>query len=288
MRIGVIGAGRMAQRRVENLPPGCDLNAIWAPNYDSPRYAGKPFDDYIVPDAATVIDMSDLIIVATPHSYLQHYAALTSKRLFVEKPGGIPGDTLLPARYGYNHRFWPGVTYAKRAITAPILHIRGVYGHGNADRMWRMDPELSGGGELLDQGSHLIDLTRFLTGEEVSLLDSRLSVEWWDSPVEDTAHFTLKCGIAMAFHHVSWCEWSPVFSFDIITEAEKITINGFPWTGQTVNVTTRAGNHTTERFYGDQSLRLELQDMLDNGTTGATRRDAQAVLDIITQSYDPR
>ena len=47
------------------------------------------------------------------------------------------------------------------------MFIRGRYGHGGRvgyDREWRADPALSGGGELIDQGVHLIDLSRWFLG----------------------------------------------------------------------------------------------------------------------------
>lgn len=284
MKVGFIGAGRMTQRRLDNLPVGWEPVAIYTHDKITDRYAGRDIDALLVPSPAEVIDQSDLVIVATPHVYLNDYAWQiydAGKRVFVEKPGGIPGDKPLPpCKVGYNHRFWPGIQVAKHAITGEILHIRGVYGHGNADRLWRMDPKLSGGGEFLDQGSHLIDLTRFFVGD-VMLSHAMLTTGTWDTELEDTAHFILRAGITVIQHSVSWCEWAPIFRFEIITKNEKIVVEGFPWQRQTITVTNRNG---TSRWIGnwqkDHSLRLEL-----SAKDGATSEDAQAVLVIIGEAY---
>jgi predicted dehydrogenase len=74
----------------------------------------------------------------------------------------------------YNFRFVPALMRAKRMITdgmvGDIYSFRAEYYHsGNSDPLkplsWRMKGELSGGGALVDLGSHVIDLVRHLLGE---------------------------------------------------------------------------------------------------------------------------
>ena len=101
-------------------------------------------------------------------------------------------------KVGFNHRFHPGIRQA-RAIVAegtlgPLLYLRGRYGHGGRlgyEREWRADPERSGGGELLDQGVHLVDLARWFAGEFVETT-AHLGRYFWDMPVEDNAFLLLK------------------------------------------------------------------------------------------------
>jgi predicted dehydrogenase len=48
-----------------------------------------------------------------------------------------------------------------------LMFLRARYGHGGRvgyDKEWRADPKLSGGGELIDQGIHLIDLAGWFLG----------------------------------------------------------------------------------------------------------------------------
>ena len=75
-------------------------------------------------------------------------------------------------RIGFNHRYHRAFRDARRLIDdgalGPLMFVRARYGHGGRvgyDKEWRADPALSGGGELIDQGCHLIDLARWLLGD---------------------------------------------------------------------------------------------------------------------------
>ncbi len=287
MRVGFIGAGRMAQRRLLNLPQGWEPVAV----YDKPgarvdvELARDQMEALHVGSPEEVIDASDLVIVATTHSTLAaygHQIVDAGKQAFIEKPGGVPGDSLPVARYGFNHRFWPGIRAARAEITGRVLHIRGVYGHGNADRLWRMDPALSGGGELIDQGSHLIDLARTFLGD-LTVRSYHGSTGFWPTDVEDTAVLVVE-GEGVATLQVSWCEWEPLFRWEILTENERIRVEGFPWKRQECAVTNRDGSQREFRWWGnDQSLLHELEDV--DSLVGATQTDAAAVLHVIQTCY---
>src|SRR5205823_1353389 len=124
--------------------------------------------------------------------------------VLVEKPGARSAselDTVLAAaaksgvsvRAGFNHRYHRGFRKAREIVESgalgPLMFIRGRYGHGGRpgyDREWRADPELSGGGELIDQGIHLIDLARWFLGE-FTAVRGRTRTYFWDMPVEDNA-----------------------------------------------------------------------------------------------------
>ena len=75
-------------------------------------------------------------------------------------------------KVGYNHRYHPAFLKAKKMIKenqiGKLMYIRAVYGHGgrlNYNKEWRFNKKLSGGGELIDKGSHLIDLSRIFLGD---------------------------------------------------------------------------------------------------------------------------
>jgi predicted dehydrogenase len=109
------------------------------------------------------------------------------------------------------------------------MFIRGRYGHGGRpgyDREWRADPALSGGGELIDQGAHLIDLSRWFLGDFLSVRGSART--WfWDMPVEDNGFLLLEtAGGQVAFLHASWTEWKNLFSFEIAGRVGKLEISG--------------------------------------------------------------
>ena len=124
------------------------------------------------------------VIVSTPNSALAP-AALAAVRcgrhVLLEKPGALNAAELrevqagaLPGtlvRISYNHRFHPALQKARTLVDegalGPLLFVRGRYGHGGRpgyDREWRSNPKLSGGGELIDQGVHLIDLAGWFRG----------------------------------------------------------------------------------------------------------------------------
>jgi predicted dehydrogenase len=129
---------------------------------------------------------ADIVIVATTNDALTPLsvsAVNAGKHVLVEKPAGRDVqelDTLIAAaarasrrvRVGFNHRYHPALREARRIVDSgalgPLMFVRGRYGHGGRigyEREWRSDPRLSGGGELIDQGVHLIDLAGWLLGE---------------------------------------------------------------------------------------------------------------------------
>ena len=77
-----------------------------------------------------------------------------------------------------------------------MMFLRGRYGHGGRkgyDREWRANPALSGGGELIDQGVHLIDLAGWFLGD-FTTHDGGI----YDDPADDTEWEKLKFGWADA------------------------------------------------------------------------------------------
>jgi predicted dehydrogenase len=155
------------------------------------------------------------------------------------------------------------------------MFIRGRYGHGGRigyDREWRARPEISGGGELMDQGVHLIDLARWFLGEFVTVQGS-IATYFWDMPVEDNSFLLLRTGRGQtAFLHASCTEWKNLFSFEIYGRAGKLELDGL------------GGSYGTERlaFYqmppemgpppttiweypmADNSWEAEFQDFLED------------------------
>ena len=124
------------------------------------------------------------------------------------------------------------------------MHLRGRYGHGGRlgyDREWRAEPARSGGGELIDQGMHLLDLTHWLAGP-LPLHSALLRTHFWDTPVEDNAALILGEAQARtapwAMLHVTWTEWKNLFSLEIYCRTAKLQVDGLA------------------RSYGPQTLRI--------------------------------
>src|SRR5260370_3190054 len=111
----------------------------------------------------------------------------------------------------------------------PLLFVRGRYGHGGRlgyEREWRADRQVSGGGELLDQGVHLIDLARWFLGDFRDVTGS-IHTYFWNIEVEDNGFLLLRTAQnQVAQLHVSWTEWKNLFSLEICAKHAKLEING--------------------------------------------------------------
>jgi predicted dehydrogenase len=155
----------------------------------------------------------------------------------------------LLVRAGYNHRYHPAFQQARRlfdsGVLGPLMFIRARYGHGGRvgyDKEWRADPKLSGGGELIDQGVHLIDLAGWFLGDWTRI-DGYVNTFFWNMPVDDNAFLHL-CNSSgqTAWLHASCTEWKNLFSFEIYGKVGKLHIEGL------------GGSYGVERLYHYQML----------------------------------
>jgi len=189
----------------------------------------------------------DAVIVATTNDALAPVtlaAVQAGKHVLVEKPAARNTAELRPVmaaaqsagvhvQVGFNHRYHPALRKAREICDSggvgPLLFIRGRYGHGGRpgyDREWRADPEIAGGGELIDQGVHLIDLSRWFLGPFTSV-QGCTHTYFWDMPVEDNAFLLLHTASRQAASlHVSCTEWKNLFSFEIYGRTGKLAIDG--------------------------------------------------------------
>lgn len=245
---GIIGCGLIGRKRLDSLPPGsvkavCDLD---------PRRAqalAERAGGVACPDAAALLAHPgvDAVVVATLNaslSPLAAQAAAAGKHVLVEKPAArtvaeldelaaAAAKTGVLVRVGYNHRCHPAVLKARAIVDSgalgPLMFIRGRYGHGGRvgyDREWRADPAQSGGGELIDQGVHLIDLAGWFLGEFASV-EGHVATYFWDMPVDDNAFLSLRTAAGQtAWLHVSCTEWKNLFSFEIYGRDGKLHLEG--------------------------------------------------------------
>lgn len=166
--------------------------------------------------------------------------------VLVEKPAGrsradvdrIEGAARRAGRIawiGFNHRFHPGIARAlaetRSGRHGPLLYVRARYGHGGRpgyESEWRFDQRVSGGGELIDQGMHLLDLCHALAGP-LPLHAALLRSSFWSGPVEDNAALLLgapgRTG-PWASLHASWTEWKNLFSLEVACQTAKLQVDG--------------------------------------------------------------
>ncbi len=249
MRVGIAGCGLIGQKRADALPSGY-LKAVADVSKDrAEKLAAKYPDVTAYSDWQEMIqrDDLDLIIVSTTNNWLAPItlAAVTAgKHVLVEKPAARHFSELDPVieaakKYrvtvmvGYNLRCHPAFIKAKEITQSGklghLLYIRGRYGHGGRpgyEKEWRANPEISGGGELLDQGVHLIDLSRWFLGE-FTKVNGHTHTYYWKMPVEDNGFMYLETASGqVAWLQVECTEWKNLFSYEIFFEKGKLQIDG--------------------------------------------------------------
>ncbi len=246
----VIGCGLIGRKRVQALgknPPllyTCDLDAARAADLAKLAPGCTAVTDYAV---ALADPRVTAVIVSTLNASLAPIALAAvraGKHVLVEKPGALNAAQLRAlrtaaattgarVRLGYNHRYHPALQKARELVDAgtlgPLMFLRARYGHGGRrgyDREWRADPALSGGGELIDQGVHLIDLAGWFLGD-FPTVDGHAATYFWDMKVDDNAFLSLRTAAGQtAWLHVSCTEWKNLFSLEIYGRDAKLALDG--------------------------------------------------------------
>ncbi len=249
LRVGLIGAGLIGGKRTAQMKGG-KLIAVSDLNRDRAAHLAAQHHAVVEEQWQNLVRRPDidLVIVSTTNAAIPECAigALEAgKHILVEKPAGRTAAEVRQiqvaavtarkfAGVGFNHRFHPAFLKAQQLMRSgelgPLMYIRARYGHGGRigyDREWRADPKISGGGELLDQGVHLIDLCRWLGGE-FDLKWGQAKTFFWDMPVEDNGFLLLSSRDQerMAFLHASCTEWKNLFDFEIFCRNAKLEIWG--------------------------------------------------------------
>jgi predicted dehydrogenase len=247
MRIGIVGCGLIGQKRAaaigdDKIVMVCDINLERARALAA-RVGATAVDDW----HKVVESDCEALFVSTSHDSLPMVALAAveaDKHVLVEKPAARSLEELVPVRdaarrrgvsvkAGYNHRFHPGLMAAKKIIAGgslgPLYYIRARYGHGGRkgyEQEWRCNRAVSGGGELIDQGAHLIDLSRWFLGD-LTLEYAATPTYFWPVSVEDNCFLALRGRRGeMAWLHATWTEWKNTFSFEITGRDGKLTIDG--------------------------------------------------------------
>jgi predicted dehydrogenase len=249
VRVGIVGCGLIGAKRAKAL--GSDGRLVAVADRDLARakrlaadHHGAAVDE---PEALCRRPDVDLVIVATTNDALAPLAlsaVRARKHVLVEKPAARRADELRPVaeaarasgvtvKVGFNHRFHPGLRQAKtlfaQGAVGPLMYIRARYGHGGRlgyESEWRADPEVAGGGELLDQGVHLIDLARWFAGDFTEVR-GEVATFFWKMPVEDNGFLQLKTAAGqLAWLHASCTEWKNLFSFEVFGRDGKLQVEG--------------------------------------------------------------
>lgn len=247
INFGIIGYGKMGQVRHEavNRTKTGKVASIYGYPGDNPPAALS------VPTPGDVLNNPeiDAIYVCGVNSLNRQVtiAALEAgKHVFCEKPpamngGDVEGIRAAEAKackvlmYGFNHRHHGAAVKMKEIVDegahGRILWMRGRYGKSvdeNYFDTWRAKPELAGGGILLDQGIHMLDLFLHLAGEfdEVQAMVQHL---YWDLPgIEDNVFANLRnseTGCCASLHS-TMIQWRHLFALEVFMERGYMVLNG--------------------------------------------------------------
>lgn len=299
VRFGIIGFGKMGRIRADVISAhdGALLTAASDPSAEfAPDCGFETYRDY----RALLETDIDAVVVATPNRFTSGIvcdALDAGKHVFCEKP---PGRTMmdiarimqaerrrpgLKLKFGFNHRYHSGIREAKRVVDSgslgPILWMRGVYGKAGGtgfEESWRSSKELCGGGILLDQGIHMLDLFRFFSGDFVEI-KSMVTTAHWPIEVEDNAFALLRDTHGrVAMLHSSSTQWKHRFNLEIYMAEGFVSVNGIlsstrSYGEETITVARKAAGagaptgkprEETVYFDTDPSWELEIDEFVDS------------------------
>lgn len=320
MRFGIVGCGLIGQKRASAIRAlGHDISVVTDSVADRAAALAKNYDATAISDWKALASADvDAVVIATSHDWLSPIAIAcldAGKHVLVEKPAGrslaevraIAEAAARNGRHvkvGYNHRFHPAIQKARKIFDAgeigALMFIRGRYGHGGRvgyEKEWRFNREKSGGGELLDQGSHLIDLAHWFLGD-FDGVKAELGTFFWTGEVEDNCFLTLRTPAGqIAWLHASWSEWKNMFSLEIYGRNGKLQVDGL---GGSYGVESLAffrmspemGPPETTRWewpFPDRSWDLEVAEFIDaiaqNRRPNGDIADAVSTMEVIDRVY---
>lgn len=248
MRAAIVGCGAIGHKRARALSDAtvticCDVEIERA------RSLAKEHNADAMTDWREAVANSkvDVVLACAPPNMLPSIAAAAAtagKHVLIEKPGArctaeleavktAAAGTRALVRIGFNHRYHRAFQKAREICDSgalgDIMFVRGRYGHGGRvgyEKEWRADPTVSGGGEGIDQGVHLVDLAGWFLGEFVRV-EGHAVTYYWNMPVDDNSFYLLRTATNQtAFLHASCTEWKNTFSFEIYGRLAKLEVSG--------------------------------------------------------------
>ena len=267
MKVGIIGYGVVGKTRFKSIIKNTSFEITSVSENNPSARIDIPENIQIFSDYQSLIAEADLdiVFISLPNKFAAHATILSLKKglhVFCEKP---PAKTLnelkevklissntpnLKLMYGFNHRFHLSVEEAKSIIDSnalgQIINMRGVYGKSQMISFnqtdWRTRREESGGGILLDQGIHMLDLMRYLSGEDFSEIFSFIDNAFWNFDVEDNAYVLMKSKTGVVAQlHSSATQWRHLFNLEITMEQGLFVLGGLL---------------TGSKSYGDETLTI--------------------------------
>ncbi|WP_395622136.1 Gfo/Idh/MocA family protein [Sphingomonas daechungensis] len=280
MKFGLIGAGAIGAIRASALErsKSCSLTAVH--DLDEARARSLAPSATFHSTVEALIESPDVeaVLISTPpqfHEALAVAAAKAGKHALVEKPMAATPDaceqmikaakaagTLLTV--GYNQRYFPALKVVRDAVMSGdigrLSHVRAYAGHGGLGEFkapWMYDQAVMGGGALMDNGTHIVDLVRYIVGDPTEVFGQALH-RVWGLDVEDEAMALLKSedGVAASIE-ASWDEWKG-YRFHIEAYGDRGMAKAYyaPMFATVIRMDKPGGSKSVERkFYPESIIR---------------------------------
>jgi len=327
IKVAIAGFGKIGQVRAKEINKNehTELVAIYDINkpekIDSNIKFCESFEELLSQDI-------DAVFVCAFNDVLANYTTLAlkaGKHVFCEKPPARTSQELKDVikiekssgkilKYGFNHRYHYSVIEAKKLIESgemgKLLWLRGVYGKaGSIDyhKNWRNYKHISGGGILIDQGIHMLDLMRYFSGQNFIHINSFVTTSFWDIEAEDNAFAIMQSNEKVtAMLHSSATQWKHKFLLEMCFEEGYINLDGILSGTRSYapeklvvgkrefeDITFAMGKpkETTTWFENDDSWKLEIDEFVNailnkEPILNGTSKDAIETLKLVERIYE--
>jgi predicted dehydrogenase len=329
LKIGIAGFGKMGQIRADEIIKNnnTQLVAVFE------QYGEVPIEKYQNLIHCTAYELLleqdlDAIFICAFNDVASLYTIQALEKgfhVFCEKPPAhtvrqlekvlkVEQNTNKVLKYGFNHRLHYSVIEAKKLIKkgsmGKLLWIRGVYGKAGSidyNKNWRNYKKYSGGGILMDQGIHMLDLMCHFTNSSFEVLNAKLTNSFWDIEVEDNAFITMQNDLnVIATMHSSATQWKHKFLLEMEFEDGYINLEGILSNSRSYapemlitakrefeDVTYAMGKpkETITWFENDDSWRLELEEFVfaivnNTQVVNGTSKDGYRALALVEDIYN--
>ncbi|WP_420316819.1 Gfo/Idh/MocA family protein [Ekhidna sp.] len=327
IKIGIAGFGKIGRLRAREIEKNehATLVAIYDLNRPDDTPHGVKFCDSF---SCLLKEDIDAVFICTFNNVLAEYAIASieaGKHVFSEKPPARNSIELKEViekekesghilKYGFNHRYHYSVMEAKKIVESgemgKLLWMRGVYGKAGSidyDKNWRNYKQYSGGGILIDQGIHMLDLMRYFSNQNFSKINSFVTTSFWNIEAEDNAFAIMQSDEKVtAMIHSSATQWRHKFLLEMCFEEGYVNLDGMLSTTHSYapeklivarrefeDITFAMGKpkESVTWFENDDSWRLEVEEFINaiNGTgkiVNGTSNDALETLQLVEKIYE--
>lgn len=326
LKVGIAGFGVVGKRRRHfiDLNPYLITVAVCDRNFKTTGQFEDGVKYFSTYQQLLAEDLDILFVCLTNDIAAEVTMAGLRKNLhvFCEKPPGRDMNDIaqvklckaqhpkLQLKYGFNHRYHDSVSDALKLIHSKelgeVINLRGVYGKSKILNFgqhfaWRTQRAIAGGGILLDQGIHMVDLIRLFVGD-FKEIHSFISNDYWRHDVEDNAYALMRTADGkVAMLHSSATQWRHHFQLDISLQKGSIVLSGIlsgskSYGSEKITVAWAASNEhgdpkeQTTRYNKDHSWQDEIaeftQAVLGNGKIlHGTVEDAYQTMSVVYQIY---